>query len=35
MRIGRADEVANLVYYLAGAPSYINGQIIGVDGAWI
>ena len=35
MRIGRADEVADLVYYLAGAPSYINGQIIGVDGAWI
>ena len=35
MRIGRADEVADLVYYLAGAPSYINGQIIGADGAWI
>ena len=33
--MGRSDEVADLVYYLAGAPSYINGQIIGLDGAWI
>ena len=35
MRIGEASEVADLVFYLASAPSYINGQIIGIDGAWI
>ena len=33
-RLGRADEVAQAVVYLAGA-SYTTGQVIGVDGGFI
>lgn len=35
-RIGRAEEVANLAYYLASdQSSYINGQVITLDGGMI
>lgn len=33
-RLGRADEVADLVYHLAYKSSYLTGQIIGLDGGW-
>jgi 3-oxoacyl-[acyl-carrier protein] reductase len=34
-RLGRAEEVADLVYHLAYKNEYLTGQIIGVDGGWI
>lgn len=34
-RLGRAEEVANLVYHLAYKNEYLTGQIIGLDGGWI
>jgi len=34
-RLGRAEEVADLVYYLSNNNDYLTGQIIGLDGAWI
>ena len=35
-RFGRAEEVAELVYFLASDnSSYLSGQVIAVDGAWI
>lgn len=34
-RLGRAEEVADLVYHLAYKNEYLTGQIIGLDGAWI
>lgn len=34
-RLGRAEEVADLVYHLAYKNSYLTGQIIGLDGGWI
>ncbi len=34
-RLGRADEVADLVYHLAYKNEYLTGQIIGLDGGWI
>ena len=34
-RLGRADEVADLVYHLAYKNDYLTGQIIGLDGGWI
>lgn len=33
-RIGTPDEVAKVVVSVATSPSYLTGQIIGVDGAW-
>lgn len=33
-RTGRPEEVAILVEQLAGAPSYLTGQIITMDGGW-
>lgn len=34
-RIGEAEEVANLIHFLASpAGSYVTGQVIGVDGGW-
>ncbi len=33
-RIGKADEVADLAFFLAQKNSYINAQIITIDGAW-
>jgi len=34
-RLGRAEEVADLVYHLAYKNEYLTGQIIGLDGGWI
>lgn len=34
-RMGRPDEVGKLAVMLADAPSYLTGQIITLDGAWI
>lgn len=34
-RLGRPDEVADLVYQLADKNEYLTGQIIGLDGGWI
>jgi 3-oxoacyl-[acyl-carrier protein] reductase len=34
-RLGRAEEVAELVYQLAHKNEYLTGQIIGLDGGWI
>ena len=34
-RLGRAEEVADLVYHLANKNEYLTGQIIGLDGGWI
>jgi 3-oxoacyl-[acyl-carrier protein] reductase len=34
-RLGRAEEVADLVYYLATKNEYLTGQVIGLDGGWI
>lgn len=34
-RFGSPEEVAELVLMLAGAPSYMTGQIIGLDGGFI
>ncbi len=34
-RLGKAEEVADLVYHLAYKNSYLTGQVIGLDGGWI
>ena len=34
-RMGRPDEAGKLAVMLADAPSYLSGQIITLDGAWI
>lgn len=34
-RLGRAEEVADLVYSLTQKNQYLTGQIIGLDGGWI
>ncbi len=34
-RMGRPEEVAELAFFLANAPSYLTGQIIGLDGGWV
>jgi 3-oxoacyl-[acyl-carrier protein] reductase len=34
-RLGRAEEVADLVYHLAYKNEYLTGQIIGLDGGWM
>ncbi len=34
-RLGRPEEVADLVYYLADKNEYLTGQVIGLDGGWI
>lgn len=33
-RLGKADEVADLVYHLGYKNSYLTGQVIGLDGGW-
>lgn len=33
-RLGRPEEVAQLVFQLAQSPSYLTGQIITIDGGW-
>lgn len=33
-RLGRAEEVADLVYHLSYKNEYLTGQIIGLDGGW-
>lgn len=34
-RFGTPDEVAGLIWELANAPSYMTGQIIGIDGGYL
>ncbi len=34
-RLGKAEEVADLVYHLAYKSNYLTGQVIGLDGGWI
>lgn len=34
-RLGRAKEVADLVYQLSHNSDYLTGQIIGLDGGWV
>ncbi len=34
-RLGKAEEVADLVYHLAYKSNYLTGQVIALDGAWI
>lgn len=34
-RLGKTEEVAQLVFQLANGNDYLNGQIIHLDGAWI
>lgn len=34
-RFGKPEEVAELVRYLANANSYLTGQVIALDGAWL
>jgi 3-oxoacyl-[acyl-carrier protein] reductase len=34
-RLGRAEEVADLVYHLAYKNEYLTGQIIALDGGWM
>lgn len=34
-RLGKAEEVADLVYHLSYKESYLTGQVIGLDGGWI
>lgn len=34
-RLGRAEEVADLVYHLGYKGSYLTGQVINLDGGWI
>ena len=34
-RLGRAEEVADLVYHLAYKNEYLTGQVITLDGGWI
>ena len=33
-RIGQPREVAELILKIAESPSYLTGQIIGIDGGW-
>ncbi|MDO4295051.1 MAG: SDR family oxidoreductase [bacterium] len=34
-RLGKAEEVADLVYHLGYKGNYLTGQVIALDGAWI
>lgn len=34
-RLGKAEEVADLVYHLGYKSTYLTGQVIGLDGGWI
>ena len=34
-RLGKAEEVADLVYHLGYKNSYLTGEVIGLDGGWI
>lgn len=34
-RLGKAEEVADLVYHLGYKEAYLTGQVIGLDGGWI
>lgn len=34
-RFGTPDEAARLIYDLANAPSYLTGQVIGIDGGYL
>ena len=32
---GTPEEIAEVIYRIAGLPSYVTGQIITADGGWI
>lgn len=34
-RLGKAEEVADLVYHLGYKESYLTGQVIGLNGGWV
>ena len=34
-RLGKAEEVADLVYHLGYKNAYLTGEVIGLDGGWI
>lgn len=34
-RLGKAEEVADLIYHLSYKDNYLTGQVIGLDGGWI
>ena len=34
-RLGTPEEIAEVIYRIAGLPSYVTGQIITADGGWI
>ena len=34
-RLGKAEEVADLVYHLCCGHTYLTGQIIGLNGGWM
>ena len=35
MRLGKAEDVAETVYYLADKASFITGQVVGVNGGMV
>ena len=34
-RMGRPEEVADVVFAMTGSPDYLTGQILRLDGGWI
>ena len=34
-RLGKPEEIADMVFYLADKDTYTNGAVITVDGGWI
>ena len=34
-RMGRPEEVADVVFAMTGSPDYLTGQVLRLDGGWI